>query len=377
MGRIVELFQRVDWMLLTAAVTLTSIGLVAIYGIGISQEPSDLFLFQKQFVTAAVGCLAILLLIFLDYRHLRAYGFFLYVFGAVMLLGVLFFGVEVNGTRGWFRLGILSFQPVELAKIFLTTYLAALYTKRGRGRLTWTTFAMGGVATAIYAVLVLLQPDFGSATVLILIWGGISAFAGLPKRAWVILPLIALATGGLLWTVGLQPYQRDRIQSFLDPNRDPRGSGYNAIQARIAIGSGGFFGKGIGEGSQARLRFLPAAATDFIFAVIGEEMGLVGVCFIFGLFLIMLVRFIRLGYESEDDFAAYLLAGLAAIFLIHLFVNAGMNLGMLPITGIPMPFLSAAASYLLIVFICIGLAQSVAVRRRGTVAKDAGVMLFE
>ncbi|HVM90347.1 MAG TPA: FtsW/RodA/SpoVE family cell cycle protein [Verrucomicrobiae bacterium] len=377
MGRFIEFFQRVDWMLLAAAATLTSIGLVAIYGIGISQDPSDLFLFQKQSVTAVVGAIVILGLMFLDYRHLRAYGFFLYAAGALLLLGVLVFGVEVNGTRGWFRLGVLSFQPVELAKIFLTAYLAALYAKRGRGKLTWVTFGMGGVATLIYALLVLGQPDFGSAVVLLLIWGAISAFAGLPKRAWVILPLIALVAGGLLWTVGLQPYQRDRIQTFLDPNRDPRGAGYNAIQARIAIGSGGLFGKGIGEGSQARLRFLPAAATDFIFAVIGEEMGLVGVCFIFGVFLILLVRFVRLGYESEDDFAAYLLTGLAAILLIHLFVNAGMNLGMLPITGIPMPFLSAAASYLLVVFICIGLAQSVAVRRRGTVAKDAGVMLFE
>ncbi|MEI7512184.1 MAG: FtsW/RodA/SpoVE family cell cycle protein [Candidatus Uhrbacteria bacterium] len=377
MGRIVELFQRIDWMLLAAAVTLTSIGLVAIYGIGISQNPSDLFLFQKQSITAAVGILVLLALMFLDYRHLRAYGFFLYIFGGIMLLGVLLLGIEVNGTRGWFRVGVLSFQPVELAKIFLTVYLAALYAKRGRGRLTWTTFFMGGVATGIYALIVMAQPDFGSAVVLILIWGAISAFTGLPRRAWIILPLILLVSGGLIWTVGLKPYQHDRIVSFLDPNSDPRGSGYNAIQARIAIGSGGWFGKGIGEGSQARLRFLPAAATDFIFAVVGEEMGLVGICFIFGLFLLMLVRFIRLGYESEDDFAAYLLAGLAAIFLIHLFVNAGMNLGILPITGIPMPFLSAAASYLLIVFVCIGLAQSVAVRRRGTVAKDAGIMLLE
>jgi rod shape determining protein RodA len=377
MGRIVELFQRIDWMLLSAAVTLTSIGLVAIYGIGISQNPSDLFLFQKQSITAAVGVLVLLALMLLDYRHLRAYGFFLYIFGGIMLLSVLLLGVEVNGTRGWFRVGVLSFQPVELAKIFLTTYLAALYAKRGRGRLTWLTFFMGGVATAIYALIVMAQPDFGSAVVLILIWGAISAFTGLPKRAWIILPLILSISGGLFWTIGLKPYQHDRIVSFLDPNSDPRGSGYNAIQARIAIGSGGWFGKGIGEGSQARLRFLPAAATDFIFAVVGEEMGLVGICFIFGLFLLMLVRFIRLGYESEDDFAAYLLAGLAAIFLIHLFVNAGMNLGILPITGIPMPFLSAAASYLLIVFVCIGLAQSVAVRRRGTVAKDAGIMLLE
>lgn len=377
MGRFFELFQRLDWMLLTMAVTLTSIGLIAIYGIGISQEPANLFLFQKQFITAIVGCLAVLGLVFLDYRHLRAYGFIIYAAGAALLLGVIFFGVEVNATRGWFRLGALSFQPVEIAKIALATYLAALYAKRGHGRLSWSTFAMGGIATAGYVGLILLQPDFGSAMVLVLIWGSISLFAGLPKWAWLIIPLIFVTAGGTFWEVGLKPYQRERIQSFLDPESDPRGAGYNAIQARIAIGSGGLFGKGLGEGSQARLRFLPAAATDFIFAVIGEELGLVGIIFIFALFFIMIFRFLRLGYESEDDFAAYLLVGLAAMFLIHLFVNAGMNLGILPITGIPIPFLSAAASYLMVVFLCIGLAESVAVRRRGTIARDAGVMLFE
>jgi rod shape determining protein RodA len=350
---------------------------VAIYGIGISQEPSNLFLFQKQFVTAIIGCIAILGLIFLDYRHLRAYGFVIYAFGALILLAVVFFGVEVNGTRGWFRLGALSFQPVELAKIALAAYLAAFYAKRGRGRLSWTTFLMGGIATGIYALLVMLQPDFGSAMVIILMWGAISAFAGLPKWAWIIIPTLILTIGGTVWEVGLRPYQRARIESFLNPELDPRGSGYNAIQARIAIGSGGVFGKGLGEGSQARLRFLPAAATDFIFAVVGEELGLVGICFIFGLFLILIFRFLRIGYQSEDDFAAYLLVGLSSIFLVHLSVNAGMNLGLLPITGLPMPFLSAAASYMLIVFLCLGLAQSVAVRRRGSVAKEAGVMLFE
>lgn len=377
MGRFLELFQRIDWMLLTVALTLTSIGLVAIYGIGVSQEPADLFLFQKQFVTALIGCVLVVLLALLDYRHLRAYGLIFYFIGALLLLTVLFFGVEVNGTQGWFRVGILSFQPIEVAKVTLAIYLAALYAKRGRGRLTWTTFLMGGVATGIYTVLAMLQPDFGSGMVLILIWGGISAFAGLPKRAWIILPLLLVTTGTLVWTSALKPYQRARIESFLDPTTDPRGTGYNAIQARIAIGSGGVFGKGIGEGSQARLRFLPAASTDFIFAVVGEEMGLVGVVFVFVMFFLLLSRFLRLGNESEDDFAAYLLVGIGSMFLIHLCVNAGMNLGLLPITGIPMPFLSAAASNLLVIYACIGLTQSVAVRRRGTLERGQGVMLFE
>lgn len=377
MGRILELFQRIDWMMLTVALTLTSIGLVAIYGIGISQEPADLFLFQKQFVTAVLGCVGIFALTLLDYRHLRAYALILYGFGGLLLLAVLFLGVEVNGTQGWFRLGALSFQPIEVAKITLAIYLAALYAKRGRGKLTWLTFLMGGVATGLYVLLALLQPDFGSGMVLVLIWGGISTFAGLPKRAWYIIPILLLTTGALVWTVGLKDYQRNRIEAFLDPTLDPRGSGYNAIQARIAIGSGGIFGKGIGEGSQARLRFLPAAATDFIFAVVGEEMGLVGVTFVFVMFFLLLSRFLKIGNDSEDDFAAYMLVGLGSMCLVHLVVNAGMNLGLLPITGIPMPFLSAAASNLLVVYACIGLAQSVAVRRRGTLEKGTGVMLFE
>lgn len=377
MGRIFELFQRIDWMLLTVALTLTSIGLVAIYGIGISQDPVDLFLFQKQFVTASIGCMSVFLLILLDYRHLRAYSLILYLFGASLLLGVLFLGVEVNGTQGWFRLGTLSFQPIEIAKITLVIYLAALYAKRGRGKLSWTTFIMGGVATGLYVLLTMFQPDMGSSMVLILIWGGVSAFAGLPKRAWYLIPIILVTVLALIWTVGLKDFQRNRIESFLDPTTDPRGSGYNAIQARIAIGSGGIFGKGIGEGSQARLRFLPAAATDFIFAVVGEEMGLVGVTFVFIMFFLLLSQFLRLGNDSEDDFAAYLLIGLGSMLLVHLVVNAGMNLGLLPITGIPMPFLSAAASNLLVVYVCIGLAQSVAVRRRGATEHGTGVMLFE
>lgn len=377
MGRFLELFQRIDWMLLTVALTLTSIGLVAIYGIGISQSPADLFLFQKQFVTAILGCVGVFILTLIDYRHLRAYGIILYLFGALLLLAVLFFGVEVNGTQGWFRLGILSFQPIEVAKITLAIYLAALYAKRGHGALSWLTFCLGGVATGLYVLLALFQPDFGSGMVLILIWGGISAFAGLPKRAWYIIPILLLTTGTLVWTVGLKEYQRSRIEAFLDPTLDPRGSGYNAIQARIAIGSGGLFGKGIGEGSQARLRFLPAAATDFIFAVVGEEMGFVGVLFVFAMFFLLFSRLLKIGNDSEDDFATYMLVGIGAICLVHLSVNAGMNLGLLPITGIPMPFLSAAASNLLVVYACIGLAQSVAVRRRGTVSKQAGVMLFE
>lgn len=377
MQRILDRLSRVDWTLGTATITLTSIGLVAIYGIGISQSPADLFLFHKQFATFVIGILLATAFIFLDYRYLRSYGLLLYIGGALLLVLVLFFGVTVNNTQGWFRVGSLSFQPVEIAKITLAVYLAALFSRKSHKRLSWKIFGTSFLATAGYSALVLFQPDFGSAMVLFVIWGVLAAFSGLPRHAWLIIPIALLLVGGLTWSFALEPYQKARIESFLNPELDPRGSGYNAIQARIAIGSGGLLGKGIGEGSQARLRFLPAAATDFIFAVVGEELGFFGVVFILGLFGLIMYRFIRLGYESEDEFASLLLIGLGSIFLVHMSVNAGMNLGIMPITGIPMPFLSAAASYLLVSFIAIGLAESVAVRRRGIQAQEAGKVLFE
>jgi len=377
MQRFIERLSRVDWTLCTATITLTAVGLVAIYGIGISQTPANLFLFHKQFATSVIGILLAISFIFLDYRYLRSYGFLLYLGGALLLFLVLFVGVTVNSTQGWFRIGALSFQPVEIAKITLAIYLSALFSKRSHKRLSWSLFGISFAATAGYAALVLLQPDFGSAMVLFVIWGVLALFSGLPRHAWIIIPFSLLAIGGLTWNFVFQPYQKARIESFLDPTLDPQGSGYNAIQARIAIGSGGWLGKGIGEGSQARLRFLPAAATDFIFAVIGEELGFFGVLFILGLFGLIIYRFVRIGYESEDEFAGLLLIGLGSIFLVHMSVNAGMNLGIMPITGIPMPFLSAAASYLLVSYCAIGLAESVAVRRRGIASQEAGRMLFE
>lgn len=377
MQTLIERFSRVDWTLSAAAITLTSVGLVALYGISISQTPPDLFLFHKQFATFFIGILVVVGFIFVDYRYLRSYGLMLYLVGAALLIAVLLLGVTVNNTRGWFRLGALSFQPVEIAKITLVVYLATLFSRRSRKMLSWKVFGISFCATLFYAILVLLQPDFGSAMVLLVIWGALALFAGLPRHAWIILPIALISLGGLTWSYALKPYQKARIESFLNPEIDPRGSGYNAIQARIAIGSGGWFGKGIGEGSQARLRFLPASATDFIFAVIGEELGFFGVAFILSLFLLMVYRFIRLGYESEDEFAGLLLIGLGSILLVHTVVNAGMNLGIMPITGIPMPFLSAAASYLLVTFLSVGLAQSVAVRRRGFSNHETSGMLFE
>ena len=375
MRQFVDLLQRIDWVALIAALALTSLGLIALYGIGISQEPVNLFTFYKQLAAALFGLVIVLGLSLIDYRHLRSFSFLLYLAGGALLLCVLFFGHSVNQTQGWFRLGGLSFQPVELAKVTLTIYLASFFVRRSHVRLSWKTLSLSAGATFAYVFLVLLQPDFGSAMVLLGIWAALSIFARLPKRAWIILPAVILVLGSLVWSVGLRPYQRDRVMTFLHPASDPRGASYNAVQARIAIGSGGWLGKGIGEGSQARLRFLPEAATDFIFAAIGEELGFVGVSVILGLFFLLLYRFLILARKSQNDFAALLLIGLGSIFFIHVMVNAGMNLGIMPITGIPMPFVSAAASSLTIAFVSLGVAESISVRSQGKMLNSASVNL--
>ncbi len=358
--------ERFDWVLLAAAIALSSVGLVAIYGIGVSQEPPEFFTFYKQLAGLAIGLTTVIFLASVDDRHLRSFGLFFYVLGGLLLLLVLFLGYTVNHMQGWFRFGALSFQPVEVAKVTLVAYLAILYGRHAKTRLTWKRFGTGFVATGIYAGLVMRQPDFGSALVLFGTWAILSLFAGLPRKTWLFLPILILAGGLSLWTIGLKPYQQARIQTFLQPELDPRGIGYNAVQARIAIGSGGWLGKGIGEGSQARLRFLPESATDFMFAVIGEELGFIGISVVLLLFALLFYRLLRIAYDVEDDTASLLLVGLGSMILIHVTVNAGMNLGLLPITGIPMPFLSAAASSIVMMFVSVGLAESVAVRRSHT-----------
>jgi rod shape determining protein RodA len=355
---------RFDWILLLAALALTAVGLVVIYGIGASQPESDLFLFQKQFAGAGIGLAIILLFIFIDYRHVRGLTLPIYAVGAALLAGVLFFGSTIRGTRGWYVIGGLSFQPVEIAKLCLVLFLAAYLVRYVHQSVPRHAIAGSFLAAAAYAALVLFQPDLGSAVVMLLIWAFMILFVGLSLRSLVAMALIAVIAGVFSWAFLLQPYQKERFRAFIDPSLDERGAGYNVTQARIAIGSGGLFGKGIGEGSQSRLRFLPEAATDFVFAVIGEEMGFVGITFVLALFLLLFHRLFRIAVQAEDDFASLALFGIGTVFLIHVAVNAGMNLGLMPVTGIPLPFLSSASSFLITAFLAVAVAESVAVHRR-------------
>lgn len=350
-----EFLRKVDWLLIGCLFTLSAIGLLMIYGIGTSYEITSLLQFRKQVIAIALGIFFMVALMLWDYRRLRAYGLIAYIIGFFMLLGVLLFGVEVRGTQGWFRLGTVSIQPVEIAKVLFALFLASYFYKQVHRRLDWITFLGSFIAMALYVGLIMLQPDLGSAMVVLAIWLVGVAFAGLKKRIWFLLITVGVASLYLSWTFVLAPYQQDRITSFLNPEADPLGAGYNVIQAQTAIGSGGWFGKGIGEGSQSRLRFLPEASTDFMFAVMGEELGFVGLALILILFSIILIRILAVGYASRDIFVQTFTVMIAGMFAMHILVNAGMNMGIMPVTGIPLPFASAAASSLVAGYIAIGM----------------------
>ncbi|MBU2566675.1 rod shape-determining protein RodA [Patescibacteria group bacterium] len=352
---------RTDWILLGSVFTLTAIGLLMIYGIGASYETVSLIQFRKQIIALIIGFAGLITLSIIDFRQIKILGTVIYVFGLLMLTSVLIFGVTIRGTRGWFEIGSITIQPVEIAKIIFAIFLASYFARHIHKRLNWITFFGSTFAMLAYVGLILLQPDFGSAMVIVVMWAVAIAFAGLRPRAWFFLISIATLSAILLWSFGLQPYQKDRITSFLNPQADPLGAGYNVIQAQTAIGSGGWFGKGVGEGSQSRLRFLPEASTDFMFAVMGEELGFVGIALVLTLFGTLLVRVIWIGYKSKDVFAAVYCVAIVGMFGMHVLVNAGMNMGVMPVTGIPLPFASAAASSLVAGFFAIGLVQSIVV----------------
>lgn len=362
MRRWSDVLARFDWTLLLAVLALTSVGLLAIYGISVARGATELFQFKKQLTAAGLGLVAASVLAFVDYRHIRSLALPIYAVGFLILIASLIFGTTLNGGGRWFILGPLSFQPVEFAKVCFVVFVAQYLGRYVRKRLDWMPFLGSLFALLVYLVPILLQPDFGSGMVVVAAWIAMVLFAGLPKHAWWILTLVAAAMAPLVW-MNLEAYQKDRLLSFVNPDAHPRAA-YNVTQARIAIGSGGIFGKGIGAGSQARLRFLPVATSDFMFAVLGEEIGFVGIFGLLGVFGLLFFRLLRIGSAVPDPFAGLLVVGVVAILATHVAVNAGMNLGLVPVTGIPLPFVSAAASSLITLYLLIGLAESVAVQRR-------------
>jgi len=315
--------------------------------------------FPTQAIALLIGFVILFVAASVHASFYRVSSRLIYALSILSLLAVLFFGSSIRGTRGWFRFAGFSFQPAELAKVALVIFLAWLINRYGRRFDRYKFVVSTGLFSLLPMALIMLQPDLGSAIVLGAVWFGLMVVAGTRKR--YIFGVIAIAFCAFLigWFFLFKDYQKERFITFVDPARDPLRSGYNVSQSLIAIGSGGIFGRGLGFGSQSQLHFLPEAQTDFIFSVIAEELGFVGISLVLGLYLVIFWRLLLIARGCSDDFSAYCVIGVLCVFFVQMVINIGGATGFLPVTGVTLPFLSYGGSSLIINLLLIGVAESI------------------
>ena len=357
--RIADNLRRFDWILFAGVFALYALGLAAIYSVSLSHDPPDFNDFHKQIIFGIIGFAMAWLAGVSRSSGWRVYGRIIYILTIIMLFAVLLFGTTINGTRGWFSFGGLGVQPVELAKIAMVIVLAKFFSNRLQRFQSGKHVIVSAFICLSFVFLVMLQPDFGSALVLLGTWFIMLILTGMSRRVIAIILVILILLSLVAWLFVLQDYQKERVAVFLNPAADPLGSGYNVSQALIAIGSGRFFGRGLGFGSQSQLKFIPEAQTDFIFAVIAEELGFFGVALVIVCWGVIFYRLLRVARRAPDDFGLFVVLGIMSIFFIHLVVNVGMNMGLLPVMGISLPFISYGGSFLVSSLIMLGIAQSV------------------
>lgn len=352
MGQIRTLFGGFDAVLFFSVLGLTLMGLVTMYS-----HVGDNAFFNKQILWILVAVIGLFVAMVPDYRFLRTGNttFFLYLGTVFLLLLVLVVGEITLGAQSRFDFGLFSIQPSDPAKLVLITLLAKYFAKRHELIGDFTHIIISGLYTMIVFGLVFIQPDFGSAIILFFVWLGMVLVSGIKIRHLLTVFILGAVTFGLMWQFVFFDYQKDRIMTFLDPLSDIQGAGYNAYQSTVAIGSGEIFGKGIGYGTQSKLLFLPEYETDFIFAAYAEEWGLVGVILLFGLFSVVIWRLLRHAVAAATNFERLFAAGVCVLFVAHFFVHIGMNIGLLPVTGTTIPFLSYGGSHLLTEFLAIGM----------------------
>jgi rod shape determining protein RodA len=319
---------------------------------------------SKQIIWIIIGVLAYVFVSRFDYTFLKDTRSVLvfYLVTNLLLLSTLIFGETIKGSRAWLDFGPLSLQPADFAKLALLILLAKYFTKRHIEIKNIRHIIVSFVYTIIPVAITLKQPDFGSAMVLLSIWLVMILMSGLSKKHFFSMLGVAAIIFVILWTSVFQPYQKDRLLNFVDPLRDIRGSGYNVYQSQIAIGSGGLTGKGVGYGTQSRLNFLPEHETDFIFSAYSEEWGFVGVVLLLGILTLILTRIIYIASMLKDNFFVLICVGAFGWIFTHSVINIGMNMGVLPVTGIPLPFMSYGGSHFMSSCILLGLVSSFAIR---------------
>ena len=363
-NKIILYLKHFDWILFTAVLLLVCFGLVEIYSVALGQSAVNFFNFKKQLIFATVGLFLLFVFALIDYYQLRNYSNHLFILGAIILISLLFFGQTIRGSKSWFYLAGFGFQAVELIKILLILFLARYFSSTSLKNKPLKHLIISGSGSLIFTVLVLAQPDFGSALILFLLWLAMIALAGFNKKYFVVILLLIALAAAWLWFFIFQDYQKQRIITFFRPSYSQLDQGYNASQALIAIGSGGLFGRGLGFGSQSQLKFLPAAQTDFIFAVIAEELGFLGVTLVIFFFAAFFWRLLSCLKKLNNDFAVFFVLGALGLIFIEMLINIAMNMGLLPIIGISLPFVSYGGSSLISSLILVGITQSIIIRSK-------------
>ncbi len=351
----------IDWILFISTLPLLGAGLVTM-----NSFTSDGNFFSKQMIWIAISIIIFFVLSFIDFRFLRRtwVSVTLFIISCTSLTILFVIGKVANGALSWFDFGSFSFQPSDLIKLILIIILAKYFSRRHIEIAHIRHILISGFYAFVIFVLVLIQPDFGSAVIIFLIWFGMVLISGISKKHILGMTLIGLVVFALLWNFGFQEYQKNRIKNFINPFADIHATGYNAYQSTIAVGSGQFWGKGVGYGTQSRLKFLPEYQTDFIFAAFAEEWGFAGVILLFFLFGVIIWRIIRITMRGATNFEILFGAGVAILIIVHFVINIGMNIQLLPVTGTTLPFLSYGGTHLLTEFAGLGILMGMRRYRR-------------
>lgn len=350
--------KRIDWLLILFIFPIILAGLVTMKSFTQAEFAGDFF--GKQVIWISISLIVFFIFSFIDFRFLKRTDVLVYLFlGTCFILALLFIlGHVSNGAKSWFNFGLFSFQPVDVMKLVLILILAKYFSRRHVEIGDIKHIFISGFYALVPLILVLLQPDFGSAMIIGLIWLGMVLVSGIRKMHLFLVFISGALIFLSLWFLVFAPYQKARIMNFINPLADIHGTGYNAFQSTIAVGSGQILGKGLGFGTQSRLKFLPQAQSDFVFAAFAEEWGLVGGILILLLYSLVIWRILHSTGLGASNFEILFGMGIAIFFMSQILINIGMNLGLMPITGIPLPFMSYGGSHLLTEFAGLGILMS-------------------
>ncbi|MDI6601908.1 MAG: rod shape-determining protein RodA [Thermoanaerobacteraceae bacterium] len=359
-----KLIKNIDFFLLLCIYLISAIGIIAISSATHVQETGSYSMVLRQVLWLAIATIAFIVIISIDYNFLGSYSTYIYILNIALLLLVMVIGHESKGAQSWIPLGPFNLQPSEFAKVAIIITLSKFLSEKEGPLNNLKDIFMVLLHVGAPFILIFVQPDLGTALVFVAITIGMLFVFGIDFR-WILTGgITAAVTMPFVWFFALKEHQKNRILTFLNPSLDPLGAGYHAIQSKIAVGSGMLTGRGLYNGTQTQLNFLPESHTDFIFSVVGEEFGFIGASIVVVLYLIVVYRIIRIAMNAKDEFGMYICIGVVSMFLFQIFENIGMTIGLMPITGITLPFMSYGGSSLLANMMAVGLVVSVGMRRQ-------------